>query len=67
MAALVMRGNGVNSLAVYVLRCLTDLPFPFIILAEVEENEYATSLFLRRKLLAAETEVPLRLERIGST
>ena len=56
-----------NSLAVYVLPSLTDLPFPFIILAEVEQNEYAASLFLCCKLLAAETEVPLRLERIGST
>jgi hypothetical protein len=67
MAALIMRVNGMNSLAVYVLHCLTYLPFPFIILTEVEKNKYTTSLFLCCKLLAAETEVPLRLERIGST
>jgi hypothetical protein len=67
MATLIMRSNGMNSLAVSVLRCLTDLPFPLIFLAEVEQNEYATSLLLCCKLLAAETEVPLRLERIGST
>jgi len=46
MVALIVRVNGVNSLAVSVLRSLTDLPFPFIMLAAVEQNEYATSLFL---------------------
>jgi len=33
IAALIMRGDGVNSLAVYIRRSLTDLAFPLIILA----------------------------------
>lgn len=46
MVALIMRVTGVNRHGVCVLRSLTDLPFPFVMLAKVEQNEYATSLFL---------------------